>query len=312
MHMTTWNTFLDSREKFWQHTTSRNPTRPYIANPSFIPLTMATLEMAGRPLQSLWSPTPTCMHADSCQNPHLSLFMATLPKQHLRGTQKSPGTHCHECTWLWLQHELHWQNCQFDHGLHYLPCQPWHSAQRTDSNEYDYTPHNCTSPLQKHRKRHYILHTFHSMKCIHPCNMMQHTFQACSFRQQHLLHPCIGCFPLLPTIPEGSVWHWHYTWATQKAPLQTYQYRPTTDAINPVLQQVTTMTNNPQPLHCIISATFAPNQSPTVVPTHASPTFCHHTRLPTIAELAGTSMDAQLPIQYCIVRVRCNNSLTLP
>ncbi len=166
--------------------------------------------------------------------------------------------------------------------------------------------------ITKHRKRHYILHTFHSMKCIHPCSTMQHTFQACSFRQQHLPHPCIGCFPLLPTIPEGSVWHWHYTWATQKTPIQTYQYRPTTDAINPVLQQVITMTNNPQPLNCIISATFPPNQPPTVLPTHASPTFCHHTRLPTIAELAGTSMDAQLPIQYCIVRVRCNNSLTLP
>jgi len=89
------STFPDSRKKFRRHTTSRNPTRTYVANPSFTPLTMATLETAGGPLQSLWSPTPTCMHADSCQKPHLPLFMAILPEQRLTSTQKSPGTAMH-------------------------------------------------------------------------------------------------------------------------------------------------------------------------------------------------------------------------
>jgi len=50
--------FLDSSKKFWQHTASTKPTGIYIANLYFTPLTMATLETAGRPIKPPWFQTP--------------------------------------------------------------------------------------------------------------------------------------------------------------------------------------------------------------------------------------------------------------
>jgi len=62
--------------------------RTYIANPSFTPLTMVTLEMAGRPLQSLWSPTTqlhitiTKTQKKTLHSSHLSFNEVHPPMQH--------------------------------------------------------------------------------------------------------------------------------------------------------------------------------------------------------------------------------------
>jgi len=116
---------------------------------------MATLEMAGRLLQSLWLLTPTCMLADSYQQPQSPLFMATLPEQYLTGTQNSPGTAMHNAAMTTTQISL---AEQFNHGLHCSPHPLFGSASRTNGGRTIYTLHNQTSPLQRHRKRLYSLH----------------------------------------------------------------------------------------------------------------------------------------------------------
>jgi len=272
---------------------------------------MATLETAGGPLQSLWSPTPTCMHADSCQKPHLPLFMAILPEQRLTSTQKSPGTAMHargydRSTKLigstvdpTMDYTTRPVNPNVRHKgvtatsmtTHHIIAHQY--SKNTEKDTTFFTPFTRRTASTRTTRRN--AHSQHAGPGNNTCRI-----------------PRIGRFPSLPTIPEGSVWHGNYTWATRKAPLRTYPYRPHAAVINAGLQQVTFTTTNPQPLRSFISTTFHPNQSYTVFPARASLTFSRRTRLPTIAESEDTSTDAGLPLHRRIVRVRRNCSPTQP
>jgi len=70
----------------------QKPMHFYVENPSSLLPAMVTLEMAGGPFQSLWSPPSPHKPAMLCQQLISSICQAAPPKQHHSKEQKGPGT----------------------------------------------------------------------------------------------------------------------------------------------------------------------------------------------------------------------------